>query len=151
MPNFCRLCSYFPQMHAWFDQKSWTVPNCYRLSKRFKEQLCRKTFFVPYTQILVYFIIVQFQTSLDMLGKVRKILFTCWPFPPDSKFILDCINSVVAQVFEHVAFVSIQPNNQRGQFVNLCLTSSIYNIICWFAGTNESSTKCPMFQVSFFS
>ena len=33
--------------------------------------------------------------------------------------------------------------------MNLCLNSWIYNIIRWFAGTNEPSTECPMFQVSF--
>ena len=31
-----------------------------------------------------------------------------------------------------------------------CLKSTIFNIIRWVAGTNDSSTKCLMFQVLFF-
>ena len=31
------------------------------------------------------------------------------------------------------------------------LNPTIYNIISWFAGTNDLSTKCLMFQVFFFS
>ena len=51
-------------------------------------------------------------------------------------------NPKISNVMFFSWFISRTPNTNR----NL----TIYNIICWFAGTNDSSTKRLMFQVLFF-
>ena len=44
-----------------------------------------------------------------------------------------------------------RPNSvQLIMFLSLSRNPTIYNIIHWFAGTNDSSTKCLMLQVLFF-